>query len=411
MIGFATYVRFVRDNAPFLLVGALLTMLSSFGQTFFIAVFGGEIRAEFGLSNGEWGLIYMFSTAASAVAMVFMGGLVDKFRVRTLGILVVGLLASSCFAMAINPYAAMLPFVIFALRFFGQGMVSHVALVAMARWFIATRGRALAIASLGIMLAEAAMPITLVWLKGFFAWQTLWFGTGIIALLLMPVLYRLLRLERTPQSSLAEDHVVGMDCKHWTRKDVLRHPLFWSLMPALLFFPAFGTSFWFHQVHFAEIKGWDHLSIVAMLPLGTVALVTSSFAYGAAIDKFGAGRLFPIYLLPLCIAFTLHWYAPTPAWSAIAVVLMGIAGGGQATLPIAIWAEFFGTRNIGSIKSMVAAVMVLGTAIGPGLSGVLIDLGFGFEQQMLVFAASFLLAALISIAPLKRAIRQLPTAT
>src|SRR6056297_1501004 len=120
MIGFRSYLRFVRNNAPFLLVGALLTFLSSFGQTFFIAVFGGDIRTAFGLSNGDWGLIYMLGTGASAVAMLFAGGLVDRFRVRSLGIAVVGLLAGSCLAMAFNPYAAALPVVIFALRFFGQ---------------------------------------------------------------------------------------------------------------------------------------------------------------------------------------------------------------------------------------------------------------------------------------------------
>ena len=73
---------FLRDNAPFLATGALLSFLSSFGQTFFISVFAGEIRAEFGLSNGDWGLIYMAGTGASALAMVFAGGLADRFRVR-----------------------------------------------------------------------------------------------------------------------------------------------------------------------------------------------------------------------------------------------------------------------------------------------------------------------------------------
>lgn len=407
MTGFPAYLRFVRDNAPFLLVGALLTMLSSFGQTFFIAVFGGDIRAAFGLSNGEWGLIYMVGTGASAVAMLFAGGLVDRFRVRTLGIAVVGLLSVSCLAMAFNPYAAALPVVIFALRFFGQGMVSHVAIVAMARWFIATRGRALAIASLGFMLAEAAMPLSLVWLKGYFDWQTLWIGAAVFAILTMPVLHRLLRMERTPQASADENDAAGMGGKHWTRSDALRHPLFWALVPSIMFFPAFGTAFWFHQVHFATIKGWDHLSLVAVFPLGTATFMAFTFVYGWAIDKFGAGRLFPIYLLPLCVGFTLHWYAPTVIWSAAGVILMGMAGGGQATLPAAVWAEYYGTRNIGSIKAVVAAVMVLGSAIGPGLSGWLIDVGVGFELQMLGYAGSFLFASLVAVIPLRRAGRLL----
>jgi MFS family permease len=82
---------------------------------------------------------------------------------------------------------------------------------------------------------------------------------------------------------------------------------------------------------------------------------------------------------------------------------MGMAGGGQATIPNAVWAEFYGTRYIGSIKSAVAAVMVLGSALGPGLTGWLIALGIGFELQLYGFAASFVFAILVMVLPLRQA--------
>ncbi|MGB7244559.1 MAG: MFS transporter, partial [Sulfitobacter sp.] len=70
-----------------------------------------------------------------------------------------------------------------------------------------------------------------------------------------------------------------------------------------------------------------------------------------------------------------------------------------ATLLNACWAEFFGTRNLGSIKALATALMVLGSAIGPGLSGWLIDAGIGFEQQMLGYAVIFALAGLLLLYP------------
>jgi len=151
------YISFIKQNAPFLATGALLSFLSSFGQTYFISIFGGEIRAHYGLSNGDWGLIYMIGTGASAAVMVFAGGLADRFRVRQLGITIILMLGLSCLLMAWNPIAALLPLLVFCLRFFGQGMTTHVATVAMARWFIATRGRALAVAAMGYMFAEATL--------------------------------------------------------------------------------------------------------------------------------------------------------------------------------------------------------------------------------------------------------------
>jgi len=388
-----------------------MVTLSAFGQTFFIAVFGGDIRAKFDLTNGEWGLIYMAGTLVSAVAMLFAGGIVDRVKVRVIGIGVVACLALSCLAMALNSTVWMLVIIIFALRFFGQGMAHHVGAVAISRWFVAMRGRALATASLGYMLAEAALPLTVVWLKTQMSWETVWIGCAVITALMTPVLYQLLALERTPQSVADDPDAVGMGGQHWTRAQALTHQLFWALAPSVFLFPAFGTAFWFHQVHFAEIKGWEHLTLVAVFPLGTFSFFAFTFIYGWGIDKFGPGRLFPLYLLPLCIAFSLHWYAPTIAWSAAGVMFMGMAGGGAATLPTAVWATYYGTAHIGSIKSAVTALMVLGSAIGPGLSGWLIDAGIRFEVQLLAYASTFLAAALISIAPLRHASRSLPVAT
>lgn len=399
------YLTFIKHNAPFLATGALLSFLSSFGQTFFISIFGGEIRESYGLTNGEWGVIYMIGTGASAAVMVFAGGLADRFRVRQLGITVVLLLGLSCLLMAFNPIAAALPFVVFVLRFFGQGMTTHVATVAMARWFVATRGRALAVAAMGFMLGEATLPLFMVWLKSHIDWHLIWVGCALFCAAMAPVLYGFLRLERTPQSVADEDQSTGLFGKHWTRADALRHPLFWAMAPAVMSFSGFGTAFWFHQVHFAEIKGWSHLALVAVFPLGTITLFASTILFGWLVDRLGAVRLLPFYLIPYVAAFILHWYAPSLGWTAVAIILMGAAGGGQATLLNACWAEFFGTLHLGSIKAATTALMVLGSALGPGVSGWLIDQGIGFEVQMLGYAATFAIAALLLLYPVALARR------
>ncbi len=404
------FLRFLRENAPFLSAGVLLSFLSSFGQTFFISIFGGEIRSAFGLTNGEWGGLYTLATGVSALLMLLAGGLADRVRVRDLGAAVVGLLALACFAMALNPSVILLPVVILALRFFGQGMTSTVSVVAMARWFVATRGRALAIAALGFSLGEATLPLSFVWLKRQVDWHILWIGAGVFCLLMLPVLRRLLRLERSPLSE-AEDHTtVGMDGRHWTRIEALKTPIFWALALAMMLMPAFSTAFWFHQVHFAEVKGWDHLALVTVFPLGTLSLVISTQIFGWAIDRWGVARLLPVYLLPFALGFLAHSHADSVGWAALGIALMGVSGGGQSTIPAACWAQFFGTRHIGAIKSAVVSMMVLGSAIGPGLTGWLIDLGFGFPAQLSVFAVLFVIASAAMTVPLRQAVGRLSVA-
>ena len=47
------YLQFIKENLSFLAAGFLLSFISGLGQTYFISIFGAEIRDEFGLTNGD----------------------------------------------------------------------------------------------------------------------------------------------------------------------------------------------------------------------------------------------------------------------------------------------------------------------------------------------------------------------
>ncbi len=403
--------RGIRDylvqNAPWLGAGALLTFLSGFGQTFFISIFAGEIQAEYGLSHGSWGGVYSLGTLVSAVVMIWAGGLTDVFRVRTLGPAVLIGLALAGLSMAFNTSVLLLPVVIFMLRLFGQGMSSHLALVAMTRWFTATRGRALSIATLGFALGEALLPLAFVAAMVFLDWRLLWVVTAGITVLGIPILVRLLRQERTPQSLSESYSSTGMDGRHWTRRDTLCHPLFWFIVPSLLGPSAFTTAFFFHQVHLSDVKGWQHIQLVALFPAFTLVSMLSMFASGWALDKWGTARMIPFYLLPMVAAFLVFSSAQSISGALLGLSFLALSVGANSTLPSAFWAEFYGTRHIGAIKAMAAAVMVLGSAIGPGLTGALIDFGVTLEAQFVWVALYFVLVCLSAWVGVSRAARSL----
>jgi MFS family permease len=404
-------LAFLRDNAPWLAAGVLLTFLSSFGQTFFISIFAGKIMEDFGLSHGQWGGIYTLGTTASAALMVWAGGLTDRFRVRALGTVILLLLMGACLFMAVNPVWWLLPVVVFALRFTGQGMTSHIAVVAMSRWFIATRGKALSVATLGFAGGEALLPLIFVALMLTWDWRALWVLAAMIAVVGIPVLLLLLRQERTPQSWAKSDQSLGMLSRHWTRKQTLRHFLFWFMVPALLGPAAFNTAFFFHQVHFAEVKGIAHVELVAMFPLYTGVSIGSMVLSGWALDRLGTARLIPYMQLPMVMAFILFSIANGPLTTLFGFVFLGITTGANTTLPNAFWAEFYGTGHIGSIKAMAAAIMVFGSAIGPGLTGLGIDLGLGIEAQYLLVAAYFVFTSVMMGIGIARARPDLSGAT
>ncbi|MBY5987184.1 MFS transporter [Roseovarius atlanticus] len=401
---------FLRDNLPFLSAGMLLTFLSSFGQTFFISLFAGEIRAAFELSHGQWGGIYTLGTTASALVMVWAGGLTDFFRVRTLAPIILILLAFACLSMAFNPVWWGLIAVVFALRFTGQGMTSHLAVVAMSRWFIATRGKALSIATLGFALGEALLPLVFVALLAVYDWHMLWIASALIALCGVPIIYRLLRLERTPQMLAETDQSLGMESRHWTRNQALFHWLFWFMVPALLGPAAFNTAFFFHQVHFADLKGIPHVQLVALYPFYTAVGIVSMILSGWALDRFGTARLIPFFQLPMVAAFGIFAISDNTLTLLAGLFFLGLTTGANTTLPNAFWAEFYGTARLGSIKAMAAAVMVFGSAIGPGLTGMGIDLGLGLERQYLIVAGYFVFTTLMMTIGITRAKPLLPIA-
>lgn len=394
---------YLARNARWLAAGATLTFLSSFGQTFFISLFAGEIRGEFGLTHGQWGSIYSAGTVLSAIVMVWSGALTDVFRVRTLGPAVLAGLAFACAMMAWNQTAWMLPAVVFLLRLFGQGMCTHIAMVAMTRWFTATRGRALSIATMGFALGEATLPLIFVTLMGVVDWRLLWLLVAFLALSGIPALMMFLTRERTPQSIAKEQSSTGMDGRHWTRKAALADPLFWLTVPALLGPGAFNTAFFFHQVHFAGLKGWTHFELVAWFPVYTAVSVAAMFLSGWLLDRMGTARLMPYYQLPMVLAF-LFLSVSAGVFGIIAGLLfLSLTTGANSTLPSAFLAEFYGTAHIGAIKALAAAIMVLGSAVGPGVTGVLIDLGVGLEQQFLGIAVYFMFASLMMATGIIRA--------
>jgi MFS family permease len=399
---------FIALNKRWLLAGGLISLSSSYGQTFFISIFAGEIMTEFDLSDGQWGGFYTLGTTASAIVMLYGGILSDRFRARALASSVLVLLALACLFMANIPGAWALPLAIFALRFTGQGMLSHIAVVAVARWFARARGKALALTTLGFSLGEALLPMLFVTLLAFSPWRSLWLLAAGASVLMIPVILLLLNKERTPQSIADHDSVAGMNGRHWTRRETLSHWLFWMIVPTMTAPGIFSTALFFQQVHLAQSKGWEHAHFVALFPFYTLTTVAAMFAYGLAIDRFGCRRLIAWFQVPMALAYITFGLGDSLTSAMLGFFLMGLMQGGGATLFGAFWPEFYGTRNLGAVKSLATSMMVFGSALGPGITGLLIDLGIPFQDQMVGYAIYILAACCLTHIAMRRAAPALP---
>ena len=139
------YFAFIRSQYRFLLFGFLMMGLSNYGQTFFIALYSGEIRATFGLSNAGFGALYSAMTLLSAIVMVYSGRLIDNWALPRFTAFVLLGLAVGCVLMGLATQIFWLAVALFMLRHFGQALSSHTGIIAISRAYDGHRGQAVSV--------------------------------------------------------------------------------------------------------------------------------------------------------------------------------------------------------------------------------------------------------------------------
>lgn len=378
-------ISFLRLNGRWLAPGFLMTFASAFGQTWFIALFAGEIKAVHGLSDGQWGGLYTAATLASAGLLFLRGGLADTMPLARLAPVVALVFAAAALAMAAGGSIALLGVAVFLLRFCGQGMFSHIAMTAMGRWFVAQRGRAVSVVTLGHAAGEMVLPILTVALIGWIGWRASW---GVVAAVLLfavaPAAAVLFARGRLPRGALEDGHgMAGLGGRHWDRAEALRHWLLPALLPLVLTPGFVGTVVYFHQSHIAAVKGWTLAEMARGYPVYASATILAALAAGRACDRYGAERLLPALLLPMGLGVSLIGPAEGVVVWIAALGLLGITQGMSSALWGALLPAVYGTRHLGSVRSLVTTVMVFSTAAGPGITGALIDRGIDFPRQCL----------------------------
>lgn len=394
-----SYLRFFLSNARFLTFGILAASLSGFGQTFYIAIFGGELRAAFDLTHGEYGLLYSLATLGSGLLIIWAGRLLDRMPLPRF-VTFVGLgVALGCLLLASAQTAAMLGLALFLLRFCGQGLFTHVSATSMGRYFDVNRGKAVSIAAKGLPLGEAIMPAIAVALIAAIGWRQTWYLSAAFMLLLaIPVLLWLLRGQaRREQAHMAHRRSQAEEpasfhtaTRQWTRAEVLRDARFYRVIPVMMAAPLTVTGMLFHLAALADGKGWSMGWLAGSFTGFALAHVVGLLVAGSLLDRHGARPLLRGFLWPMAAGLAIVATVDHPIAAWLFMVLMGLSLGGAGTLLGALWPQLYGVAHLGAIRALVHATLIVSTAITPVAIGVGLDGGLSMEAIALILAGYLL---------------------
>ena len=390
---------FFISDPKLLFYGFTILFFASFGQTFFISIFNTEIRNFFNLTAGEFGLVYALGTLTSSVILVGFAKLIDHIDLRIYSFMISLGLAIACLGMYIKYESIIfLFFIIFSLRFFGQGAMSHAGETTMARYFDVNRGKAISVGTFGGQIGIMFLPFIAIKLLAIMDWRYVWLGATLtILVFFIPLLFLFLHKHEVRHSNFKELSVDITSNKKWKTREVIVDKKFYIYLPMSIAASFISTGLMFHQIFIINEKGWS-LEMMAngYILLGIFSIIGLSFG-GPIIDKFNTKKIVIFTLFPLFLAILILIFFDSYLSMLIYLSLLGLNMGIGTPFIGSLWAELYNLESLGSVKALLHACGVFASALSPLIFGYIIDLGFGILTIATIALIIICISTLLSI--------------
>lgn len=390
------YIRLLSKYPNYIGYGALHYFYSSLGQSFLISLFVLHFTEALQISNVAFGWFYSGATLVSALILPVLGVYLDKVKLRYISVAIGIGLSFFCILASQVYHPVMLFIALVGLRFFGQGMMPLTASTSVARYFDFNRGKALSIAGFGLPIGEFILPLLITTLILSFGWRMTWLILAAsVVLFFIPASLKIVSANNPFQvNQEVKKRDKSAPKTHFIRKVVLRDPRFYLLSLVLMFVPFFMTGLLIHQNMIADIKGWSQtLMASAIMAFGITRLATNLIA-GPAIDRFSALQVYPFVLVPLILGSLAAVLTNHPLAAFVLFMLSGATNSILSLTATAMWAEIYGTANLGAIRSMVTTLVVFSAAIAP------VIMGWGFETPSRFYSSLWIYIGLMILASL-----------
>ena len=386
--------------------------LAAFAINPTFGLFVVPLEQEFGWDRGTLGRSLTLGTVVGAVLSPLLGALSDRIGVRRL-IAGCGAAAAAGLVLLSQVQAAWQYNLLLGLcsGLLTTGVGSVLGSLAISRWFVRRRGRAMGIVMMGASCSSLLFVLLHTFLLATAGWRTAYLVQGALTFALVVLPAWLLFVEkpealgagvRAGEAPVAAGSPTPGDAPRaeehsWTLREAARTRAFWLTLAGVMCgsFPVVG--FIAHAVPVLRSHGVPAAAAGTAVAAFFATSILSKFVWGFAIERLGVR-----FSLAICFAaeaggLALLSVVRTPpavfAWA----VCSGLGHGPYLQLLAMVWADYFGRRSLGAIFGTVQPFIVLAASLGPWVAGLLYDASGGYDAFLRVAIALTLLAGTVFV--------------
>jgi MFS family permease len=406
-----------------LAAGTIGILMSIPGQTMGVSVFTESLLSDLQINRNNLSLAYLVGTLGSGLIITRAGKLYDKHGARVmafiagvmLGVMLVYLTRIDRLVDYMSGVSwlspALITFVLLAIgfwgiRFFGQGLLTMVSRNMVMKWFNRRRGLANAVlgifSALGFSVAPKILDLIIQRLEWRGAWIFLAILVGIIFALFVLFIFR----DNPEACGCKADGKLGAVKKgrrppslpdhDFTLAEARRTIAFWAFTLGLSLSALYISGLTFHVVSIFEASGLTREQGLGIFIPTSLIAVGVQFLGGYASDYIRLKFLLLLFALGMTLSIlglTLLGGSSLAYW--MIIVGNGVVWGLYTVLIGVTWPRFYGIKNLGAISGYSLSWTVIGSALGPYMFSVSMDLTGSYDLvAWICFGISILLIAL-----------------
>jgi OFA family oxalate/formate antiporter-like MFS transporter len=384
-----------------------------------LGVFMRPMTEELGWSRAMISGTQSVSTFTTGLLAPLVGPVLDRRGGKAL--MVVGAAISGTALICLSLVQHLWGFYLFRGLLFtvGQlGMGSLVINVAISNWFVRKRGRAIAIGAMGTSVAAMTLPIWSERLIADYGWRTAWIALGLLTwVLVIPAAALIMRRRpedmglqpdgdpdsTQPAAALAAPPGRVTEAQRsrdavWTRRAAMGTPALWLIIGAFGLASMGMGAMLLHLVPFLEDSGQSAAAAAgAITALGLAGLIFKPI-WGMLIDRYPVRYCAMVEFL-ICGsavgAILAAGNSGSVPFAYLATFYFGVGIGGVITVNEVVWANYFGRRTLGTVRSIAMPFQIISSAGGPLLAGIAYDRTGSYQGAFLFFIATYLLATVL----------------